>query len=67
MQDETDTRARAALLKDPFHAGTASPPQYDRVVRSLSNDELQQEATSGKGERGYQQAVAAELERRVRP
>lgn len=40
------------------------PPSYDRVARGLSDTELREEIDSGLGSEDYQQALAAELERR---
>lgn len=40
------------------------PPDYDRVVRQLSDAELESEVAGGRGGPGYQEAARAELARR---
>jgi maltooligosyltrehalose synthase len=42
------------------------PPDYKRIVRSLSEAELRSELAAGRGDAGYQKAVRAELEARER-
>jgi hypothetical protein len=44
----------------------ARPPSYERVVRGLSDRELREEIDAGLGSEEYQQALAAEAERRLR-
>lgn len=41
-----------------------TPPDYGRVARVLRDDELEEEIRSGRGEPGYQEALAAERDRR---
>lgn len=58
----TNERARSdAALKYLHHAGAPSPPNYGRVVRSLTDAELLDEISNRRGDPDYQQALSAEL------
>lgn len=49
----------------PLRDGSApKPPNYRRVVEALTDDELREEASLGRGDPEYQKAVAGELEHR---
>lgn len=43
----------------------ATPPDYDRVVRLLTDAELEEEITGKKGEPEYQLALLREADRRA--
>ena len=46
----------------PLHDRAAPlPPDYHRVARALSDEELIEEQRLGRGEPGYQEAVADEI------
>jgi hypothetical protein len=50
----------------PVHDGEgAKPPSFDRVVRSLTDDELEDEILGRRGAPDYQAALLAEHERRA--
>lgn len=40
-------------------------PDYGRVVRQLSDDELRSDLAAGRGDDGYRDAARRELERRA--
>jgi len=48
-----------------MNKGPSKGPDYRRVVRLLSDEDLAQEYADGKGGPGFQEAVRAELEARV--
>ena len=51
----------------PLHdGGEPRAPNYDRVVRALSDAELEDEILGKRGEPGYQLALLAEAERRAK-
>lgn len=57
-----DGRLRRYHLGD--NAGV-TPPAHERVVRSLSDAELEDEILARRGEADYQAALVAEAERRA--
>jgi hypothetical protein len=60
--------ARDASLKSGQYSyeyrGKAKPPDYGRVIDSLSDDDVLVEIERGRGEPGYQEALRHEAERR---
>lgn len=48
-----------------IHDGDALPPSYERVVRSLSEADLEDELLSERGDPEYRAALVAEHERRA--
>jgi hypothetical protein len=40
------------------------PPDYERVVRRQTDEELRSDIAAGRGDEGYRDAARAELERR---
>jgi len=42
------------------------PPDYERVVRRQTDEELRSDIAAGRGDPGYQEAARAELDRRER-
>lgn len=48
------------------HTRPSSAPDYDRVMASLSDAELEDEIAGGRGEPGYRLALVTEHERRAR-
>ena len=49
-----------------FLRGPVLPPNHERVVRALSEAELEDEIQAGRGEPDYQLALVREHERRAR-
>lgn len=51
----------------PIEAGKGlRPPDYKRVVRALTDDELEEEILGKLGDPGYQLALLAEAEQRAK-
>lgn len=48
------------------HVGPILEPNFDRVVRALTDADLEDEILSGRGEADYRSALVAEHERRAR-
>lgn len=59
----TEKPARRYRLSDDV---AAQPPNFDRAVRVLSDEELEDEIRLGRGEPDYQLALLAEFERRAK-
>lgn len=59
MSGEKPDRVYSTVGPEPY-----KPPDYARVVRQLSDDELRDDIAAGRGDAGYQEAARAELERR---
>jgi hypothetical protein len=55
----------SAVRRYPYRDGDdATAPDYGRVVRTLTDEEIEEEILGRRGEPGYQLALLAEAERR---
>jgi hypothetical protein len=67
-EQERRVGVRDAVLKGNQYSyeyrGQAKPPDYGRIIDSLSDDDIVVEIERGRGEPEYQQALREEAERR---